>query len=189
MSDSEAPPPLMTAEAWFKRRISSKGNMTEHDEIKLSTKRIDSGKFLLGIEGELDKMKQRNGSQKFNVDAIDDQNSNKSILNSTSSHKLMKFFAVGEEEIKAVVGRAKSPLSAKTAGGDPQTDTDTDAAPSGGTGRDRDNSSPERSQKKIEKFFGGLDQGHVKERKHTKSYNKVTKLFDLEGDGSHAQVQ
>ena len=163
---------------------------------------------------ELQKIK-KSGSIQFKLDAdtsqtttsqddLDNSTNSKRNLKTNSSHKLMKFFAAAEDEIQAVVATVSSVTKTPShrggtgprsgMGSDPQTDTDTDITLPGqrqeqrqGTG-DNANSSPGRSQKKVEQFFGGLDQGHVKERKYTKSYNKVAKLFDLADGGEAGQV-
>ena len=175
----QAPPPLTAAEAWFQRRISSKGNMTDQDEYatgkRSNLKMAGSEKFMME---ELQKIK-KSGSLKFKPnadDANDDTAPSQDIhdsgtgsrknLNNASSHKLMKFFAAAEDEIQAVVS-TKSPSRTSsrglTIGGgngsgggagseiDPQTDGDD------GQGQP----DPAKSQKKVEQFFGRLDPGRV----------------------------
>ena len=202
-------PPLTAAEAWFQRRISTKGDFTEQGDYsagKSSMKKGGSEKFMME---ELQKIK-KSGSIQFKLEAdttqtatsqddLDDSTSSKRNLKTNSSHKLMKFFAAAEDEIKAVVATVSTVKTPSHRGGsgllnevgsDPQTDTDTDTALSDQPQEPRQGpgDNPGKSQKKVEQFFGGLDQGHVKERKYTKSYNKVAKLFDLEDGGEGGQV-
>jgi hypothetical protein len=88
----------------------------------------------------------------------------------------MKLFAVEEEELqRAVVAttvKSRPPVT------DPQTDADSDTPNNPG----QHGSPTTNSQKKVGQFFGGLDQGHVKERTTatTNRPTKVAKLFDLD---------